>query len=201
MTPESQSLFDELDKAVSNASGSRHLAMLRGVIGLFLDEPQRFSGDQVAVFDDVIIRLIEKAERPALVELSARLAPVGNAPTKTIARLSLDDSSKVFGPVLEMSDVLTDEALVEVAKTKGQKHLAAIAGRTQISETVTDILADRGDPEVANRLASNHGARLSEIGFVKLISKAKNDAALAATLVRRTDIPPELEPFLKLALA
>lgn len=309
MTTEAKSLIDELDKTLSKASESQHLSILRRVTDLFLGEPEKFSGDHVAVFDDVIIRLVEKTGQPALIELSARLAPVDNAPKNTvirlshdhdiavsgpvleksnvlteqilvevaktkgqkhlsaiagrrrigeavtdllvergnsevackvtgnqgarfsepgfvklvkrakndktlaaavefielpvnvIVRLSYDDDIAISGPILEKSDVLTNETLAEVAKAKGQKHLAAIAGRAQIAESVTDILADRGNSEVACKMAGNKGARISELGFVKLINKAKSDKVLAATIAKRTDIPTELEPFLKLALA
>jgi uncharacterized protein (DUF2336 family) len=201
MTSESKLLIDELDRTLSNASESQHSTILRRVTDLFLDHPERFSRDHVAIFDDVMMRLIDKAGSPALNELSGRLATVGNAPANTLARLSGDDDIAVSGPVLEKSSVLTDEILAEIAKTRGPKHLAAIATRTQIGEVVTDILADRGGPDIASRLAGNQGARLSELGFVKLINKAKSDAALAAAIAKRTDVPPELEPFLKLALA
>ncbi len=65
---------------------------------------------------------------------------------------------------------------------------------------MTDILVERGNAEIAARLAANPGAKLSELGFVKLINRAKTDVALAGTIAARTDIPPELEPFLKLTL-
>ncbi len=167
---------------------------------LFLDGLDNFSDDQIAIFDDVIGRLIEKTEAPALVELSARLAPLGNAPVNVMARLACADDIAVSGPVLEKSDVLTDDTLAEIAGTKGQKHLAAIVGRTRIGETVTDVLVDRGNSEIAHKVTANLGARLSELGFVKLIGRAKNDKALAAAIANRIDMPPELEPFLRLTL-
>ena len=83
---------------------------------------------------------------------------------------------------------------------KSQRHLAAIAGRAKISETVTDILVERGNPEVAHIVIANLGACISELGFVKLINRCKSDESLAAAIAKRPDIPPELEPFLKLAL-
>jgi uncharacterized protein (DUF2336 family) len=201
MTSKAKSLLEELDKMLGKTSQSQQVSILRRVTDLFLDNSEKFSGDHVAVFDDLIVRLIEKTEHSALIELSNRLAPVGNAPENVVARLSRDDDIAVSGPVLEKSDVLTDETLGEIAKTKGQKHLAAIADRAQISESVTDILADRGNAEIACKVTSNQGARLSELGFVKMINKAKNDKALGATIAKRTDIPPELQPFLKLALS
>ena len=178
----------ELDTALSSASDSRYSSILRRVTDLFLGGSKRFSGDHVAVFDDVIVRLIEGTEQSALIELSAKLAPVGNAPLNVVVRLSHDDDIAISGPVLEKSDVLSEQTLAEIAIKKGQQHLAAIAGRRQIGETLTDILVDRGNSEVACKVTGNHGARFSEPGFVKLIKRAKNDKTLAAA-VAIVDVP------------
>jgi uncharacterized protein (DUF2336 family) len=103
--------------------------------------------------------------------------------------------------VLEKSNALVDEALAGIAETASWRHLRVIAARTQISEKVTDILVDRGSGgDIACKLAANPGARLSELGFVKLINQAKTDSTLASMIAARPDLPPELEPFLKLAL-
>jgi uncharacterized protein (DUF2336 family) len=182
MTSPSKLLIEELDKTLSKASEAQYRTILRGVTDLFLRESERFSGEHVAVFDDVIIRLIEKTEHSALIELSSRLAPVGNAPTNVVVRLSRHDDIAVSGPLLEQSDVLTDEILCEIAKTIGQKHLAAIAGRRRIGETVTDLLVERGNSEVACKVTGNQGARFSEPGFVKLVKRAKKDKTLAAAV-------------------
>ena len=178
----------ELDTTLSTASETQQVSILRRGTDLFLGDSQRFSEDHVAVFDDVIYRLIEQTEHSALIELSAKLAPVGNAPVNVVVRLSREDDIAVSGPVLEMSDALPEDTLAEIAKTKGQQHLAAIAGRRRIGEAVTDILVDRGNSEVACKVTGNHGARFSEPGFVKLIKRAKNDRTLAAA-VAIVDVP------------
>lgn len=201
MLSETRSLIDELDAALSKASDSQNLTMLQRVTHLFLAGSEYFSEDHVAIFDEVICRLIEKIEPRALVQLSTILAPVSKAPINVMARLSRSDNILVSGPILERSNVLTNQTLIEIAGTKGQKHLAAIAGRMRIGETVTDILVDRGSSEVAHKVTANQGARFSELGFVKLIGRAKTDRSLAALIATRTDMPPELEPFLNLALA
>jgi hypothetical protein len=50
-------------------------------------------------------------------------------------------------------------------------------------------------------LISNHSARISELGFVRLIGQAKTDKTIAAAIAARTDLPAELTPFLKLTLS
>lgn len=201
MTSEARSLIDELDVALSKASHAQHLTMLRQVTELFIDGAKSFTDEHIAIFDEVIGRLIEKTEHPALIKLSAKLAAVGKAPVNVVISLACEDDIEVSGPVLENSGALSDVALVEIAGKKSQKHLVAIAGRTQISETVTDILVDRGNSEVARKVTANQGSRFSELGFVKLIGRANADKDLAGAIASRIDLPPELAPFLRLALA
>jgi uncharacterized protein (DUF2336 family) len=200
MTSTAHALIAELDVAISNASVARQAKILQSVTDLFLDSSMNFSDEQVAVFDDVIRRLMEKADNTALIKLSARLASIGNPPTHVIVSLAQDDDIAVSGPILQSSAALPDKTVAEIASVKGPKHLAAIAGRRRINEIITDILVDRGSPDVSYKIVANPEARLSEIGFVKLINRAKTDKTLAAAIAGRNDLPEELLPFLKLAL-
>jgi uncharacterized protein (DUF2336 family) len=135
------------------------------------------------------VAYIEGATRA---ELSARLAPIASAPAGVIRSLACDDDIAVAGPVLRHSDRLTDEDLVEIAKSKSQDHLLELSGRSGLCEDVTDILVDRGDSPVRHKIAANAGARFSETGFSKLAIYAEDDEGLLATVARRGDIPPLL---------
>jgi len=42
----------------------------------------------------------------------------------------------------------------------------------------------------------NDNARVSHIGFVKLINAAKRDGSLTEIVASRTDLPEELKPFI-----
>src|SRR5271169_3445303 len=147
MTSDPRSLMTELDATLSDASDERQRTILRKVTDLFLRRSKDYSGDQVAVFDDVILRLIERGEHSALLELSTRLAPVGNAPLNVVVKLSQEDDIAISGPILELSPAVPEDTLTEIAKTKGQHHLAAIASRPRIGEAVTDVLVERGNSE------------------------------------------------------
>src|SRR5207237_9256320 len=95
-------------------------------------------------------------------------------------------------PDLDNSERLTDSDLIEIAKTKSQAHQLKIAGRPQLNEAVTEILIDRGDSEVVNKVASNKGARFSDTGFSKLVVLASGNDRLTATVAGRSDMPPRL---------
>src|SRR5262245_12437718 len=193
--------YSELYDALARTPSSRCATILAGITDLFLSGAEAYSSDQVAVFDDVIGWVIEKAENAALIDLSAKLARVGNAPPGVVARLAQDNDIAVAGPLLEKSEVIAEDALVEIASTRGPRHLAAIASRPQLAASVADILVDRGNTDVALKVVGNERAAISELGFAKLINRARSDKMLAVGLAGRKDIPAELKPFLDLTLS
>jgi uncharacterized protein (DUF2336 family) len=79
---------------------------------------------------------------------------------------------------------------MEIARTKSQAHLEAIAGRAQIGESVTAVLVQRGDMTVARKVAANSGARLSEGSLRQLVDRACDDDSLAGAVARRRELPP-----------
>lgn len=78
--------------------------------------------------------------------------------------------------------------------SRSQQHLLAISNRSQIAETITDVLVRRGNREVVRNVAGNSGARLSLNGFSTLVLKAEKDGILAEKVGQRADIP---EPLLR----
>jgi uncharacterized protein (DUF2336 family) len=185
-------LISDLENALKSGSSEKRAETLRRVTNLFLNDADRLNEQQISVFDDVLVHLVQRIESKALVQLSKSLAPVDNAPVEVIRRLSLHDEISVAGPVLAQSNRLSDGDLVGIAKSKSQGHLLAISGRACLSEAVTDVLVDRGNVEVHHTLARNAGAQFSEYGFASLVMKSQSDEKLAEKLGLRLDIPLEL---------
>ncbi len=188
----SASIIGELEAAVKTGSPEKRVDTLRRVTNLFLEGSDRLNEQQIGVFDDVLVHLVQRIESKALVQLSESLAPVTNAPIEVIRSLSRHDEITIAGPVLTQSSRLSESDLIDIAKHKGQGHLLAISGRTSLSTAVTDVLVDRGDVAVHHTLARNSGAQFSEGGFAALVKKSQNDEKLAETLGLRLDIPLEL---------
>jgi uncharacterized protein (DUF2336 family) len=184
------SLIVELEDALQRGSTDRRAETLRRITDLFLGSADRFTSAQVALFDDVIGCLIDRIETRALAELGQRLAPVANAPERVIRRLARNDAIAVAGPVLAQSTRLEDADLVDIAKSKGQAHLLAIAGRRALGQAVTDVLVRRGNPYVKRNVAANPAASFSAAGYGELLASARVDGTLAERMVRRADIPP-----------
>jgi len=194
------SLIDELIHAVDSGGVKERLRILQRVTDLFVAGSHRYSGDQIALFDDVLQQLAADIEVEARAKLADRLADVRYAPPKLVRTLAFDNVIEVARPVLIRSEQLTDDDLVENARTKSQEHLLAIAQRLKLSEAVTDVLVERGNTAVLRKVTGNGGAALSEDSFARLITEAKNDKPLAQLVKTREDIPEELKPFVSVML-
>jgi uncharacterized protein (DUF2336 family) len=192
-------LLTELDAALTSATAHRRTSILDQVVDLFLPHAELYSAEQVAVFDEVFLLLVKSASNGALTAVSRKMAAVENAPTNTITALARHVDIAVAAPILEKSPALAEAVMVEMAGVS-PKHLHALSNRANIGEPLADILIESGDAGVLRKLATNAGARISEIGFVKLINHAKADGALASAIGARADLPSELAPFLELAI-
>ena len=195
------SIIDEVEAAINNGSAEKRIDTVKRVTDLFLSSAGSFNSEQIELFGDVLERLIKTIElraiadvsaRIALAELSVQLAPVGQAPARVIRRLARNDEITIAGPVLTESARLSAEDLAEIAETRGEQHLLAIAGRWWLKEVVTDVLLARRYPSVSRRLVNNPGARFSAAGFAIVVAQAESDPELAVETGIRVDLPPEL---------
>jgi uncharacterized protein (DUF2336 family) len=196
-----QSIGDEVEAVIAAGSFERCAETTARVTALFLASADSFSDDHVELFRDVFERLINTIElravgdvsaRFALAEMSAQLAPVRQAPASVMRRLARHDDISVAAPVLTESARLTSDDLIELARTKGEKHLLAISARWWLQEVVTDALLARRFPSVSRRLVDNPGARVSAGGFAVVIAQAASDPELAVATGIRADLPPDL---------
>jgi uncharacterized protein (DUF2336 family) len=194
------SIADEVEAAISAGSVQRLPETAGRVTALFLQSAGSYNQEQIELFGDVFERLINTIElravadvsaRIALAELSSQLAPVPQAPASVMRRLARNNDIAVAGPVLGESARLDNDDLIEIARTKSEKHLLAVAGRWWLQEVVTDALLARRFPSVSRRLVDNPGARVSPAGFAMIVAQAIADPELAIATGIRADLPAD----------
>src|SRR5882672_8885895 len=99
------SLLPELDEVVQRGSAEKRAETLRKITSLFLESAPRLTDEQVALFDDVIGRLMTGCDTDTLAELARRIAWVVNAPPGVLRKLAGNDEIAVAEPVLRDSRV------------------------------------------------------------------------------------------------
>lgn len=190
------SLIDEIQDTMVSGSTKRQLTALKRITDLFVAGSAGYSPQQTELFDEVIKTLVAVIELKTRVKLARHFATDPDVPAALVRALAFDDAIAVAAPVLSQSTALSEADLVASASTQSQGHLYAIAQRQTISEAITEILIERGEPKVVHTVAKNAGARFSDGSFRELVLRAGDDALLALHVGTRRDIPRH--HFLKL---
>jgi len=190
------SLIDEIQDTRVSQLTKKQLRALTRITDLFIAGSGRHSKQQIELFDEVFETLVAVIELETRVKLARHIATMPHAPAALVRAFAFDDAIAVAAPVLSQSTALSDTDLVANASTQGQGHLHAIARRRSISEVITEILVERGEPNVVRTVAKNAGARFSDGSFRELVARAGDDAQLAVHVGARHDIPRH--HFLKL---
>ena len=185
-------LIPGLDEIVRRGDPKRLAEVSRGITDLFVQGAAGFQARHVELFDHLLIGIVPQTEFAARAEIAERIAAIANGPPTLIGQLAREDNIAIAGPLLRKSPVLDEQALVEIARMKGQDHLLAMTERTRLSAGLTDVMVQRGERDVIRRAAANAGAAFSPIGYSALVKRAAKDGVLTLTVGQRNDLPDRL---------
>src|SRR5271154_4734001 len=114
------SLIPGLDEIVRNGDRKRRAEAATRIAALFLEDAAKLRPDHVDLFDGLLIDLVPHAELINRAELAERLSLLANAPRTLVGRLARENEILVAGPLLRRSPVIDENALLEIARAKGQ---------------------------------------------------------------------------------
>ena len=186
-----RSLIPELERAIQSRDPQRRSAALSSVADLFRNARiQDEKDERLELFDEVFAQLVKDMTTSALAKLSDDLSMAKVAPVKLVQQLAQSDAIEIAHPMLARSEQVSEETLLLVAKTKGQEHLQAVAGRARVNEAVSDVLIERGNEEVVQTVTANVNARISQHGFGTLTERFSEHETIAVNIAKRQDVPP-----------
>ncbi|MBH5373002.1 DUF2336 domain-containing protein [Bradyrhizobium glycinis] len=179
----------ELENAAATCPLDRCTRILFGLLQLLTSSRGRPQELLANVVDSVLLRLIERVEASALIDVSAALAELKVAPPNTVRRLASHRDPEVACPVLLRSQSLSTADLTSIAAVSGVRQQCAIAGRAPIDPPVMETLIKGGTPSVCLALIGNSEARFSDAAYVALVEKCLADDELTKALALRPDTP------------
>jgi uncharacterized protein (DUF2336 family) len=180
----------ELIALAKEPSSGKRRQLLREITDMFFAEIS-YSRGEIALFDDVLTRLIVDMEVEVRADLALRMGAAGAAPEGLVRTLALD-AIAVARPILEQSQVLSEADMLTVVTNRGQEHLRAVSRRKHVPEAVCDVIVMRGDDITLGVLVNNDTARLSRDAVERLVDRAAENPALHDGVVNRQDLPIDL---------
>jgi uncharacterized protein (DUF2336 family) len=143
------------------------------------------------IAEDIIRTLAQDVELNVRAALSNTLKDSRALPhdvAMTLAR----DVEQVALPLLEVSEVFTDDDLVELIRSEGSAKQTAVARRRMISPKVTDALADEGSETAVAELVRNDGAQFSEPAMQKILDRFTDSDNVKGGMGHRVELPPAI---------
>lgn len=161
--------------------------LFRNMAQLFVHVSERCDDEQVTQYDEVLCMLADLVVEEARVHVAGLLSKLARAPGSVVIKLA-NDSINVARPLLEFSNVLSDDDLIEIINDTGEAHRVVIADRENIGERVGGAIVEMGGRESVVRLVNNKTAKLDNEVLKMLVARAENDTELTQGLQSRTDV-------------
>jgi uncharacterized protein (DUF2336 family) len=190
MAPEDQLRFNlsqsdvtrllEDPSAESRAEMARKVGSTVGAEGLSQTERK--------LAEDILRAMVRDTEVRVRQALSDSLKNNPDVPHDVVVKLATDEAA-VAVPVLECSQVLSDDDLVEIVRTQSEDAQIAVARRETVSEPVAEALADTHNEVVVAELVANEGADISEQTFQKVLDEFGESERVNGPMARRQRLP------------
>ena len=168
-------------------NGSERDQLFRNMAQLFSFVSNQCDDEQVAQYDEVLCQLAELVEVEARVHVAKLLAPLERAPGTVVVKLA-NDAIEVAKPLLEFSNVLSDDDLIDIIGRQSEQHRVAIAGRTNVTERVGEAIVEHGETSSVVRLVRNTTAEFDAGTLQKLVARAHADTEIAHDLRGRSEL-------------
>lgn len=147
------------------------------------------SVEERKIAEDIFKVMVKDAEVRVREALSDSLKDNPDVPHEVALSLA-NDVIGVATPMLEFSEVLTDEDLTEIVKSHNADSQTAIAKRTHVSAEVADALVENSENEdVVATLVANEGADLKEETMGKVLDKYGDSEKVNGPLAMRGKLP------------
>ena len=147
-----------------------------------------FSDSERRLAEEIFRIMARDVEVQVREALSVHLKECPRIPHDIALSLAKDVDSVAI-PVIEFSQVLTEDDLVEIINASGAVKQSAVARRETVSERVSDALVDTRNEDVVATLMDNVGAEISERSFEKAIVHFGESEKVSERMVFRAKLP------------
>ncbi len=136
------------------------------------------------LFSKIVLTVFDQLDREARYELVVRLAKTDRIIPELADRLA-DEEYALSEPVIESSPMISQDALLEIARQGGDDKRLSAARRSDLSEEITDTMIARGGRHVVHTLLDNLETPFSVKGTLALLIFANTEVAVLSGIAKR----------------
>lgn len=177
---------DDVSKLLSDPSADNRAKTAAKVAGDF--DSGALSDSERQIAEEIFRFMVKDAEVRVREALAQNLKESPDLPHDVALSLA-QDVDQVALPILQFSDVLTDDDLIEIIQSQSEDKQTAIAGRSSVSDSVSEALVDTGNEKAITSLLSNEGADISENSLKKVVDDYGEREQIQNAMVHRPKLP------------
>jgi uncharacterized protein (DUF2336 family) len=177
----------DVARLIDDPTAANRINTAEKVAGRYEQSSLTESERQIA--EDIFRVMVKDAEERVRTALVSHLKTAPDLSPDIALSLARDASDAIAIPMLEFSEALSDEDLIDIVRTQGSGRQTAVAGRLTVSGAVADVLVDQGDEEAVAKLVGNEGAEVSESTMHKVVDKFGDSERVQTPLVMRSTLP------------
>ncbi len=177
---------EDVAKLLSDPSVDTRVDMAAKVAGDF--DANALSVNERRLAEEIFHVMVKDAEVRVREALAQNLKENIGVPHDVALSLAKDVETVAL-PLLQFSEVLTDEDLIQIVASQSPAKQVAIAKRAQVSEGVSEALVDAGNEEAVTSLVANVGAEISEKSLQKVVDDLGDREAIQGAIVNRPKLP------------
>jgi uncharacterized protein (DUF2336 family) len=141
--------------------------------------------------EDILRIAAEDAAMQVKRALVETLKDFASLPRDIAVKLAHDvHTLEVASPIIQTSEVFTEQDLLDLIATSCPQRLEAIARKKRLSEVISDALIASGERNTILALTANPGARISENGYNTILNHFSDDNRITENLCLRPALPP-----------
>jgi uncharacterized protein (DUF2336 family) len=180
----------DVERLLQNPSVDAKVEIIQKVSGQYT--PEHLSAGELAIADQIFQLLVQDSAVKIRAALSESLKHNPHISHDIVMKLAWDEEA-VSLPILQVSEVLTEEDLIEIIRNSEEVwRCVAVAARPDVTAPVADALVNFDHKDVTAELLDNGKAEISEKSFEKIIRQVEGDEGLASKMVSRTHLPPSI---------
>lgn len=188
--PESLSLAlspEEVHRLLSDNTADARCGITARIGGSYTRT--ELSQREILIAEQIFRLLLRDTEVRVRETLSQHIKASNSIPREIVLGLARD-VEQVSLPVLEFSEVLSDNDLVElIHSTEQVARYLAITRRKHVSELVSDTLIGKGRDDVTASLVRNNGAEISLSSMERIVEDHRGNDAMMQALGARATLP------------
>ncbi len=173
---------EDVSKLLTDPSGANR-AQTAAKIAADFGQATRTESERAMA--EEIFRIMVKDAEVRVREALAQALEGNPALPRDVAMSLAKDVDSVALPVSQVSEVPSDEDLIEIVRRLGPVKPVAVAGRSTVSEAVSSALVETGNEDVVTTLVANTGAEISEKSLHKVVEDFGDTEAVQDAMVHR----------------